>query len=287
MKADPELERIVRSWLREDRQEDAERLLFALLADVDTTPQRQAGWLARRIPFMNNKSIRYGTAAAVVIAAALLGASFLPRNVGTPEATPSPSARPLAGTTQLVPGTYFVHEDFPVRITFTVPTEGWHNYVWERGAASANTRALCSRPNCDPPDAAGVGFHRITGLPADACNPGFDRLDVGPTIEDLADAFADQPRRIATDPVETTLGDFPAMYLELSVDPEQPVGCGTIVSFYASNFTRGLFGGESQRLWIVDVDGTRLVIEAFDFPGTPDEAVQAATDIVESIEFTP
>jgi hypothetical protein len=77
------------------------------------------------------------------------------------------------------------------------------------------------------------------------------------------------------------------MYVELQVDAQQPVGCGTIVSFYASNFTRGLVAGEHQRLWIVDVDGTRIVIEAFDFSGTPAEAVQAATDIVESIEFTP
>ena len=279
---------VIESWLDlEVDREDPDGVLDRVINRLDATPQRRAGWLARRLSVMKHKSVRYGLAAAVVIAAVALGASLLPRDTGAPDATPSPSAQPLAGTTELAAGTYFVHEDFPVRITFAVPTDGWHNYVWESGAAAANTRALCSNPRCDPPDAAGIGFYRITGIPADACNPGFDRLDVGPTIQDLADALAEQPRRTATTPTETTLGGFPAMYVELRVDPEQPVGCGTIVSFYAGNFARGLGSTERQRLWVVDVDGTRVVVEAFDFPGTPEEDVQAATRIVESVAFEP
>ena len=70
MRADPKLERIVRSWLQEEGHEDAERVLFTALDLVDTTPQRRAGWLARTAPIFNNKSVRYGIAAVAVVVVA-------------------------------------------------------------------------------------------------------------------------------------------------------------------------------------------------------------------------
>jgi hypothetical protein len=285
----PDFEGAVRSWLREDRRENAERVLFTALNEVDTTPQRHAGWLARRFPFMTQKSVRYGLAAAVVIVVALLGGNLLPRNIGTPDATPTPapSARPLAGTTTLAPGTYYIHEQFPMRITFTVPSDGWQHYVWESGAAADNTRALCSGgPDCAPPDAAGVGFHLVTGVPADPCDPGSERLDVGDTIDELALAIADRPGWNATDPTEGSIAGFRALSLELRANPGDIEGCtGSVTAFYAGALGRGATSGERMRLWVVDVDGTRLVVEAFDFPGTPDEDQQGATQIVQSIEI--
>ena len=46
--------RIVRSWLHEDAHEDADRILNLVLDEIDTTPQRRPGWLARRFPPMNS-----------------------------------------------------------------------------------------------------------------------------------------------------------------------------------------------------------------------------------------
>jgi hypothetical protein len=279
------LERDVRSWLREDAHEDADRVLFTVLDQLDTTPQRHAGWLARRFPFMNSTTLRMGLAAAVLVAAVALGISFLPRQTGNPEATPRPSPQPLAGTTALSPGTYYVHEQFPMRITFTVPSGGWQNYVWESGAASANTRALCSGgPDCDPPDGGGIGFHIVTGVPAEPCDPGSSRMDIGRTIDDLAAALAGRPGFTSTEPTSTTISGLPARYVELRAVPGEVDGCGTSVSvLYAGAFGRGATSGERLRLWVIDVDGTRLVIEAFDFPATPDGDVSAATSIVESV----
>ena len=62
MTANRELDREVRSWLREDGHEDADRLLSEVLDQLDTTPQRHAGWLARRFPIVNSTRIRYGIA---------------------------------------------------------------------------------------------------------------------------------------------------------------------------------------------------------------------------------
>ncbi len=82
MSADRDVSRIVRSWLNEDAYEDATRVLNAVLDQIDTTPQRRAGWLARRFPPMNN-AIRFGVAAVAVIAIALVGANlYRGSNVG-------------------------------------------------------------------------------------------------------------------------------------------------------------------------------------------------------------
>ena len=52
--SDRDVNRAIRSWLREDRHEDVSRIAGAVLDQVDTTPQRRATWWpARRIPTMN------------------------------------------------------------------------------------------------------------------------------------------------------------------------------------------------------------------------------------------
>ena len=84
------------------------------------------------------------------------------------------------------------------------------------------------------------------------------------------------------------MGGFPAVALELRAEPGQIEGCtGTVTAYYAGSFGRGATQSERLRLWVVDVEGTRLVIEAFDFPGTPEEDVADATQIVESIRIEP
>ncbi len=286
-----ELEGVVRSWLREDGHEDADRVLFSVLGELDTTPQRHASWLARRLPFMNSNTFRFGIAAAAVVAgAALVGANLLPDSIGDPDPTspPSPSARPLVGATVLEPGPYIIDTGFPLRISFSVPSEGWVNYVWESGAAAGNTRAVCfGSATCDPPAAAGVGFHIVTGVPTEPCNPGAGRMDIGATIDDLADAIRDRPGWRSTSPVQTAVGGYPALAFEIRAQPQDVDGCpGSVSAFFAGSFGRAATAGERLRLWVVDVGGdTRLVIEAFDFGSTPNQDVDAATRIVDSVEL--
>lgn len=113
-------------------------------------------------------------------------------------------------------------------------------------------------------------------------------MDIGRTIEDLAEAVAGRPGWSATEPTSTSVGGFPALSVEIRAEPGQIEGCtGSVTAYYAGAFARGATQGERLRLWIVDVDATRLVIEAFDFPGTPEEDREAATRIVESVELDP
>jgi hypothetical protein len=54
MNTDRDTTRIVRSWLQTDEYESADHVLDTVLDQLDTTPQRRAGWLGRRLPTMNN-----------------------------------------------------------------------------------------------------------------------------------------------------------------------------------------------------------------------------------------
>jgi hypothetical protein len=106
MSAERDTTRIVRSWLRVDEHESADRVLQIVLAGLDATPQRRSWWPARRSAQMNRLVLTAGAAAAVLLVA-ILGYNLLPRGgVGTqptpaptPTATPSPSptAAPITG----------------------------------------------------------------------------------------------------------------------------------------------------------------------------------------------
>src|SRR5919106_1622352 len=65
--------RIVRSWLRAEENDSADRILGVVLERLDTTPQRRATWWpARRFPEMNHTA-KLALGAAAVVVVALLG----------------------------------------------------------------------------------------------------------------------------------------------------------------------------------------------------------------------
>jgi hypothetical protein len=65
MSVEPDLTRIVRSWLRTDEHESASRVLNDVLALLDATPQRRPMRLARRTADMNGY-VKLAIAAAAV-----------------------------------------------------------------------------------------------------------------------------------------------------------------------------------------------------------------------------
>jgi len=103
MSTDLDATRIVRSWLRTDEHESADRLLDNVLALLDATPQHRAPWPVRRFAHMNSYA-KLAVAAVAVVAVALVGINLLPRSsssVGGAGPAPSPSASPSATPTPL------------------------------------------------------------------------------------------------------------------------------------------------------------------------------------------
>ena len=95
MDSDPDVTRIVRSWLRAEEHESADRVLHDVLALLDSNTQgrsRRPAWIS----VDRNGLAGLATALAAVVVVAVVGLSLLPARVGVGgpliSAAPSPSA---------------------------------------------------------------------------------------------------------------------------------------------------------------------------------------------------
>jgi hypothetical protein len=285
MSTDRDTTRIVRSWLRTDEHESADRVLGAVLDRLDTTPQRRAtGWPARRFPEMNNTAKLALAAAAAVVVAAFLGIRFLlPGDVGigspgpTPTPTPTPAALPSPGS--LDPGSYYVDEPdwAPAPYTFTV-SEGW----------SVDTDGFVEK------DAGGPGEVRFTTwivshVFSDACNDSADNLvDVGTTVDELASALVAQENRDASQST-AILGGYPATRIELSFPADlDPATCnGRAWPDPGPDLSGGMRirDGQTQVVYIADVDGARFVVVASHMPDSSEEDLAELQGVFDSIRI--
>ena len=299
MSTDRETTRIVRSWLRTDEHESADRVLDAVIDQLDTTPQRRSTWWpARRFPELNNTA-KLALAAAAVGVAAFLGIRFLGLgpNVGGPEATPTPTASPVAfpQPTALAAGAYFwdTGTASPVRFTFTVP-DGWTN------------RNDIIRKDHNGPGEVAMGLWIVTNTYADPCRWQESLLDppVGPTVEDLATALVDQVGRNASAPTEVVVGGYPATRIELSVPADLDIAtCDN--GYYRDWLQEGdshlrnpnldtpnpnnvLFrSGQVNVVYILDVEGARIVINTWHMPGASAANLADLDAILASVSIEP
>ena len=316
MSTDRDTTRIVRSWLRTDEHESADRVLGTVLDRLDTTPQRRATWWpARRIPTVN-RFLTIGLGAAAVVVLLFLGSQLLgsPSNVGsggeptaTPEATtaeptaePSPSSSVWTGTPEgpfVVTGT-----DDPVQVTVNIASPGWFPLL-EFDALSKHDDGL------DPPESvgaallawawpAGTGFnvygdpcHWTTTIPETPAT----------TPDEIAAAFAAQASTDATAPVEVTVGGFAGQAITLHVPmsfdlpnasrEEKFADCDNdVFAFYGvegeTGETRNAQGaGQIDELWILEVDGSIVILDAAYGPAVPADLVEELRTLAESATF--
>jgi hypothetical protein len=121
-------------------------------------------------------------------------------------------------------------------------------------------------------------------LASDPCAEADADIPVGPTVDDFASALADHPLLDVTAPVDVTLAGYPGKYVDLLV-PSDLAGC----TFYRP-WTAGIYAqGPAQRwhLWILDVDGIRVVVHADDYAATSPEHQAELQAIVDSIQIEP
>jgi hypothetical protein len=293
MSTDRDAARTVRSWLEDGATALPDRVLDAVLDELPTTPQRRATWWpARRFPQMNS-TLRFGLAAAAVVAVALLGIRFLlpDQNVGPP---PAPTQTPVAlpDTTDVEAGTtYFMAAPWgsgTPRLIFTVPADGW---------STVSATNLGKDAIDDPLDFHDIAMTpwNVTNLVADPCRRSAEgQLDppVGPTVDDLARALRDQAGESATAPTDVTVGGYSGKRVELSLpaglDPATCEG-GGFVRWTERGTPGGHVYGSGQRnvVYILDVDGLRAVIDTSYLPGTSEASLAELEQIVASIRIEP
>jgi hypothetical protein len=196
----------------------------------------------------------------------------------------SPSASPTPGIAPVEVATIRSHTQSagPVTISFTAPRLGWERH----------DRFSMNRSVMGPQGAEAVIFW--TGFPdGGMAHPCARVLDpsVAPTAADLAAAVARAPGTdLVAGPSDVTVGGHAAKRVVLSV--REDVGCGPGF-FYAWDETNGgaLWGrhtvADTIRIWIVDVAGTPVFIEAETTDQATPELEREIRQIVGTTRFEP
>ena len=183
----------------------------------------------------------------------------------------------------------------PVRISYTVPAAGWSAFLGpykDIGEGADLSRVT-------------VNFADVENLTVDACTD-HDPLDppVGPTVDDLAAALAVLPPfEIASPPSDVTAFGYSGKHLEIAVPASLPwkviagtplfTDCyqGVLRTWIDPELSYAFYGytapGDMEEFWILDVEGTRVVIAALRSANASVEMLAEQQAILDSIVIEP
>jgi hypothetical protein len=315
MSTDRDVTGIVRSWLEEGATALPDRVLDSVLDQLPATSQRRVLWPAWRFREMNNVW-KFAIAAAAVVVVAIVGINLLPGRGGvgvpvpsptasptpSPSHSPSPSPSPATLPTSALPaGTYSLQpfagrgglcagqtacteagaEDDSIRITFTLP-DGWTGF---EGAVVRTVESY------SPPGGASLLFMRGGWLYSKVCGgPGPD-IPTGTTVDEFVTALVDHPDLNVSSPVDVTLGGFSGKYMELRAPANtttdelgpDPSGCNYYFVWEPGIYAQG--PNALWRIWVLDVNGIRVVVRNDSFPGTTPQVQAQLQTIMSSIQI--
>ncbi len=222
---------------------------------------------------------------AAVAVVAVIGVAGLAFAVGTSDdETPAPADAPTVAPTTVAPTTVaptteagtFVGSEGDVPFTFTMPA-GWESIGWG---------AIKGDPNF------GFATAEVGNIYAEPCQ--WELVEpFGPTVDDLVSAWANVPGFDATATRDVTVDGYAGKQIEFTVADynedeckngeygiwQEPVATGDTPSYWAQG------PNEHHQVWILDVDGTRLVINAAYFPTTSPQDRAALDEMLASIQI--
>ncbi|HEX6474807.1 MAG TPA: hypothetical protein VF114_06945 [Candidatus Limnocylindria bacterium] len=300
MSADRDVNRIVRSWLDEGVTALPDRVLDAVLDRVPATPQRRAPWWPL-LPLRTwNSRMRLVTAAAALaLLIAIGGYAVLNAPVVSPgtDGTPTPSASPTATAmpqlhrsepSMLRAGPYAADTYFEAPFTLTVPSE-WTGLEHKSGFALL-VKTEGAAPFGSVPNLALLGFYKVNGAFADPCR---DEAPLQPAPQGVTGFVAAIQHEVGVDagPARTTtVGGLPATTFDLTTTidyencPNDPASLWTFYDVGSHVFHENNTGGRS-RIWLVDVHGTLILINAELTELATDADAQELYRMVDSVRF--
>lgn len=174
-------------------------------------------------------------------------------------------------------------EDDSIRMTFTVP-DGW------AGIGGTIFRAV---ENNSPPGGAGLLFSRGPWLTPELCGRHVPDIATGTTVDDFVNALVEHPDLDLTSPVDVALGGYSGKYLELQApaniatnqDNPEPGECAYYFVWEPGIYAQG--PSHLWHIWVLDVEGVRVVIRSDTYPGTTAEVQAQLAAIVDSIQIEP
>jgi hypothetical protein len=194
--------------------------------------------------------------------------------------------------------TYWVDpdRDFPAGpcAIFEVPAEGWNAFLGPYKDCEKDGQ-LVERVSALITD--------VTNLTVDGCTD-HRRLDprVGPSVDDLATALTELPPfEVASPPVDVTMYGYSGQHLQLRVPEDMPHASasgrfedcsnGSLETWIAPGLGFAFYGytgpGDTEDFWILDVDGTRIVVIALTSPGASEELIAERQVVLDSIVIEP
>jgi hypothetical protein len=182
----------------------------------------------------------------------------------TPRPTPIPT--PAGGEEQLtVTG-------LPLSVTVTLPP-GWEA-----------EGSLVSRSTEEAGTAMSVSVWLVQSVYRDPCRWRGALLEVGPTAGELADALAAQPTRRARQSV-VKLGELTAHWITMRVPGDADLASCDEGEFRSWESRAHDGPGQIDEVYVIDVGGTRVVVDAAYFPDASSEEIAEIHRIVGSMRF--
>jgi hypothetical protein len=131
----------------------------------------------------------------------------------------------------------------------------------------------------------GLRFVIVDTLDNGACAKRAGAIDGRSTVDDVVAFLAGLPLIDISENTDVTLDGYRGKHLEFTrTAGEIDCGWGGLDGWPASSPTAI---DEDNQVWILDVDGVRLVIDAFASPETSDRVRAELRQIVESIKIEP
>lgn len=244
---------------------------------------------------MNRAALAIGTL-VVGILSGCSGAAPATTPTSSPASTPSPASTagtassPMPGASEqgarelppgaMEPGTYS-GEFEGTRYTFTIPASGWSNYP------EAGCCVIYAGGDADGAIIFLTGD--ITSLYARACESSGTEFEVGPTVDDLANALVSLQDFEVSKPTDVTLSGFHGKRVKVTVPSDVDV---SNPDCYQGNYhlTPGRHyqaAGQTDDNWILDVGGRRLVPTFATTPDTPADVLEQIEQIRDSLVIEP
>jgi hypothetical protein len=212
--------------------------------------------------------------------------------------TPEPTPRLSPGVTAAKAGTHALQVigtgSYPAYTVVLPP--GW----FDLGGSFVDKYPETGKPR----PVLGLSVWDVGQVVRDPCHWQGQAFTPGPSVEDLAVALAAQKTRNATTPTAVTLAGYVGEYLQWSVPADLKSSTWTdfdacdlssdgvdrdFVSWFANGSSQNdryeEVPGEVDQLWVLEVNGQRLVVDATYSPGTSLSQQAALEQVVYSIRF--
>jgi hypothetical protein len=239
---------------------------------------------------ISNKGIGYS--GAKILGVSAVAALMASACAATTAPTPTSSPRTVVATTATLTATVLGDGSYP-GYTVHAPT-GW----------SDDGSFVIKPPDSgNPRMVLGLSVWDVGQVYRDPCHWHGQGFDPGPSVADLVAALVAQKTRNATTPTDVTLAGYAGKYIEWSVPAD--LKSSTYTDFDACDLATngvdrdfaswlGTGGGERYEevpgqvddLWVLDVKGQRLVVDATYSPDTSQSDRAALQQVVDSLRFS-